>query len=103
MRAGGERLHVEAHQLLCAMRGSPADACFALARLAASVRSGRLGGVVGLDLAGDEWHFNNSVGAVVECFRYAKEVLLLNTTVHAGERCKGRRARCAVWGDGVRC
>ena len=67
------------------MRGSPAVACFELARLANSTRSGRLGGVVGMDLAGDELHYNNSRGEVEQCLLYAKRELLLNTTVHAGE------------------
>ena len=67
------------------MRGSPGSACFELADLAAATRSGALGGVVGMDLAGDEYHFNNSQNHVEQCFRYAKTELLLNTTVHAGE------------------
>uniref|UniRef100_A0A6U3EB11 adenosine deaminase n=2 Tax=Lotharella globosa TaxID=91324 RepID=A0A6U3EB11_9EUKA len=54
-----------------------------VAELAAAVRSRDLGGVVGLDLAGDESTYNNS--EYIACFRYAKEVLNLNTTVHAGE------------------
>ena len=85
LRAGAERHGIEVHQLLCAMRGSPGAACFELARLAASTRSGELGGVVGIDLAGDEYHFNNSLNHVIECFRFAKSELHLNTTVHAGE------------------
>ena len=84
---------LQVHQLLCAMRGAPGAACFEVwrppphprtlctlctplrplhpphppqvARLAAATRSGALGGVVGLDLAGDEYHFNNSVGDVL--------------------------------------
>lgn len=96
LRAGSLRYGVEAYQLLCAMRGSPAESCFELARLAAQMRSGELGGVVGIDLAGDEFHFNNSYGHVAECFRYAKLELLLNTTVHAGELAGGADVVSAV-------
>ena len=78
------------------MRGSPGAACFDHARLAAATRSGELGGVVGIDLAGDEYHFNNSKGHVVECFRYAKGELLLNTTVHAGEMAGPDDVRSAI-------
>ena len=85
LRAGSERHGNEVYQILCAMRGSPGSACFELADLAATTRSGALGGVVGMDLAGDEYHFNNSQNHVEQCFRYAKTKLLLNTTVHAGE------------------
>ena len=42
-----------------------------------------MGGVVGLDLAGDEGGYGNAMYA--DCFKYAKEILLLNTTVHSGE------------------
>lgn len=85
LRAGGEAYGVEIHQLLCAMRGSPGAKCFELARIAANARTGELGGVVGMDLAGDEYHFNNSAGHVESCLRFAKRELQLNTTVHAGE------------------
>ena len=85
LRAGSERHGIEVHQLLCAMRGSPGSACYAIADLAAATRSGEAGGVVGMDIAGDEYHFNNSANHVIECFRYAKQVHDLNTTVHAGE------------------
>ena len=85
LRSGAERHDVEVHQLLCAMRGSPGHACYELARLADATRSGALGGVVGMDIAGDEYHWNNSANHVMECFRYAKLELQLNTTVHAGE------------------
>ena len=85
LRAGAEEHGVEAHQILCAMRGSPEAACFELARLAAATRNGAMGGVVGIDLAGDEYNFNNSQNNVEGCFQYAKQELLLNTTVHAGE------------------
>ena len=81
MRAYAGRVHV--HQLLCAMRGKPASACLAVAELAARTRSAAAGGVVGIDLAGDEWASNNS--EYIACFRHAKEVLRLNTTVHVGE------------------
>ena len=82
---GSQRHGVEVHQLLCAMRGQPAKACFDLVALAAKMRSGTVGGVVGIDLAGDEFHFNNSQGDVEACFAHAKGTLQLNTTVHAGE------------------
>ena len=78
------------------MRGSPGAACFDLAHLAAATRSGELGGVVGIDLAGDEYHFNNSRGHVEACFRYAKRELQLNTTVHAGEMAGPQDVRSAV-------
>jgi len=42
-----------------------------------------MGGVVAMDLAGDESHFPNA--AYVGCLRAAKLELGLNTTVHAGE------------------
>ena len=96
LRAGAERHGIEVHQLLCAMRGSPGAACFELARLAASTRSGELGGVVGIDLAGDEYHFNNSLNHVIECFRFAKSELHLNTTVHAGEMAGPDDVRSAI-------
>ena len=85
LRAGCERHGIEVYQLLCAMRGKPGAACFDLARLASRTRSGELGGVVGMDIAGDEAHFNNTVNDYEACLRYAKVELLLNTTVHAGE------------------
>jgi adenosine deaminase len=78
------------------MRGSPGEACYDVARLANATRTGGLGGVVGLDLAGDEFHYNNSVGHVAGCFRYAKEELGLNTTVHAGEMAGPADVRSAV-------
>lgn len=84
LRAGSEAHGVEVHQLLCAMRGRPTSACFALVDLAAEMRSGDLGGVVGIDLAGDEYHYNNSKGGVEACFAHAKLVRNLNITVHAG-------------------
>ena len=82
LAAGTARYGVRAFSLLCAMRGQPAEACDAVADLAARMRSDDPGGVVGLDLAGDELHFNNS--EYVACFRRAKE-RGLRTTVHAGE------------------
>ena len=66
------------HTILCAMRDQPVENCFQVAELAAS-----LDGVVGIDLAGDEATYNNT--AFVPCFKYAKEELHLNTTVHSGE------------------
>ena len=71
-------------------------ACYELARLAAATRSGELGGVVGMDLAGDELHYNNSAGDVEACLRYAKEELHLNTTVHAGEMAGPQDVRSAL-------
>ena len=78
----GMRRHpgVIVRQLLCAMRGRPAEDCEVVAELAARSRHA---GVVGIDLAGDEWGTNNS--QYVACFRDAKERLGLNTTVHVGE------------------
>lgn len=96
LAAASARHGVEAHQLLCAMRGSPGQACYDLADLAARTRSGRIGGVVGMDLAGDEFHFNNSKNHVEACFRYAKHRWQLNTTVHAGEMSGPEDVRSAV-------
>eukprot|EP00966_Prymnesium_polylepis_P058572 1356644-Prymnesium_polylepis.1 len=96
LRAGSEKHGVEAHQLLCAMRGKPAAACFSLVELAAKLRTGALGGVVGIDLAGDEYHFNNSKGDVEACFTHAKQNLKLNVTVHAGEMAGPDDVRTAV-------
>lgn len=75
--------HVVVHQLLCAMRDKPAAACRAIAELAARMRSEEAGGVVGIDLAGDEWAADNR--EYIACFRDAKDRLGLNTTVHVGE------------------
>ena len=86
LRAGSETHGVRVYSLLCAMRGQPASACVAVAELAAKLRSTTLGGVVGLDLAGDELSFNNTLPIdYVSCFQHAKNTLGLNTTVHAGE------------------
>lgn len=74
---------VKVYSLLCAMRGKPAAACFQTAALASKMRSQEVGGVVGMDLAGDERDYNNS--QYVPCLQHAKQVLGLNTTVHAGE------------------
>mmetsp|Transcript_30157 Transcript_30157/g.45088 ORF Transcript_30157/g.45088 Transcript_30157/m.45088 type:complete len:199 (-) Transcript_30157:134-730(-) len=65
------------------MRGKSEARCLETARLAARMRDGRMGGVVGLDLAGDESHFGNSL--YVRCLKHAKRDLGLNTTVHSGE------------------
>jgi len=65
------------------MRGQSSEQCFATASLAAKMRTKQLGGVVGLDLAGDEYDYPNK--RYVDCFRHAKNVHGLNTTVHAGE------------------
>mmetsp|Transcript_26264 Transcript_26264/g.36593 ORF Transcript_26264/g.36593 Transcript_26264/m.36593 type:complete len:348 (-) Transcript_26264:219-1262(-) len=83
LQKGAHRHGVSVFSLLCAMRGKPADACFSVASLAAKMRSYEMGGVVGLDLAGDEPNFDNA--PYIECFKHAKEVLRLNTTCHAGE------------------
>ena len=48
LAAGAALYGGEAHQLLCAMRGSPASACFELVALGAAARSGKMGGVVGV-------------------------------------------------------
>jgi adenosine deaminase len=77
---------VVVYQLLCAMRGMPADACVAISELAAQKKAehaGTPGAVVGMDLAGDEVAYNNS--AYITCLRDAKLKLGLNTTVHSGE------------------
>merc|ERR1712032_1031597 len=65
------------------MRGKSAKQCFETAALAARMRSDDMGGVVGLDLAGDEAHYNNT--QYISCFQHAKQKLGLKTTVHAGE------------------
>eukprot|EP00427_Karlodinium_veneficum_P031348 CAMPEP_0169182926 /NCGR_PEP_ID=MMETSP1016-20121227/349_1 /TAXON_ID=342587 /ORGANISM="Karlodinium micrum, Strain CCMP2283" /LENGTH=352 /DNA_ID=CAMNT_0009258247 /DNA_START=67 /DNA_END=1125 /DNA_ORIENTATION=+ len=83
LAAGAEKYSLHVYQILCAMRGSSADACFKTAALAAKMRSSQMGGVVGLDLAGDETSYPND--AYIKCFKHAKHVLGLNTTVHAGE------------------
>lgn len=80
---GAARYGVSVYQLLCAMRGRSSDHCFRTAHLAAKMRSRSMGGVVGLDLAGDEVDYPNA--PYIDCFRYAKRTLGLNTTVHAGE------------------
>ena len=96
LREGSLKHGVEAHQLLCAMRGSPAAACHRLVALAAKLRSGELGGVVGIDLAGDEFDYNNSYGHVEDCFHHAKADLGLNVTVHAGEMAGPADVRTAL-------
>jgi len=65
-----------------------------VAQLADRFRSFELGGVVGLDLAGDEPDFDNA--PYIECFRKAKEQLGLNTTVHAGEAVRPHDVLTAV-------
>jgi len=72
------------YQLLCAMRSNPAHQCSAVADIAARLRSDTAGGVVGIDLAGDEF-FGHDNAPFVACFLRAKEQLGLNTTVHVGE------------------
>lgn len=83
LAAGATKYGVAAYQLLCAMRGQSPARCLQTAQLAAHMRSSDMGGVVGLDLAGDEITYPN--GQYVECFRHAKRALKLNTTVHSGE------------------
>ena len=85
---------VRVYSLLCAMRGQPAAACARVAALAARARSAAPGGVVGLDLAGDEATYGND--EYVACVRDAKLVLGLNTTVHAGEAVRPDDVRSAV-------
>lgn len=70
------------HQLLCAMRGQPAEHCMALVDLAAEMRSEAPGGVVGIDLAGDELDYPNELYA--DCFTYA-QTKNLSITIHSGE------------------
>lgn len=83
LASGSRHFRVAVHQIICAMRGQSEASCRKAAELAAKMRNRQMGGVVGLDLAGDESSYRN--GPYVECFRYAKHVLGLNTTVHAGE------------------
>jgi len=68
------------NQILCAMRGSDAEACESVAELAARQLDLKApGSVVGLDLAGDEAHFSNA--PYIQCFKdFAGP-----KTVHAGE------------------
>lgn len=94
LTAGAARFGVSAYQILCAMRGQSSERCLETAHLAAKTRSHSMGGVVGLDLAGDEARYPNA--AYVHCFRHAKHVLGLNTTVHAGEATTAVEVRSAV-------
>lgn len=87
---------MEVYQILCAMRGKSPEQCVSVANLALRLRSPGLGasahelkqaifspgGVVGLDLAGDEMDYPNS--RYVACMRGAKQQGL-NITVHSGE------------------
>ncbi|CAJ1403818.1 unnamed protein product [Effrenium voratum] len=82
LASGARRHQVEVYQILCAMRGKSPARCRRTADLALQLRSHAMGGVVGLDLAGDETDFPNE--AYIECFRYAKHAGL-NTTIHSGE------------------
>ena len=82
LAAGSAKHGVVVYQILCAMRGASSQQCFQTADLAARCRSQSVGGVVGLDLAGDETDFPNR--AYIDCFKHAKAIGL-NTTVHAGE------------------
>ena len=94
---GSARHGVSVYQILCAMRGKSPKQCFETANLALKLRSMRdMGGVVGLDLAGDETDFPNA--AYVDCMRYAKESGL-NTTVHSGEfnKTQSKDVRSAVF------
>ena len=76
---------VAAYQLLCAMRDKPLSQCYSVAELASSLRSDEPGGVVGMDLAGNEWTRHSKTSQFVPCFRHAKFDLGLNTTIHVGE------------------
>ena len=89
LRAGAEKHGVAVYSLLCAMRGKPAAACDAVADLAASVRSQELGGVVGLDLAGDELDYNNTTPFdYVPCFQRAKRALGLIVECTRSSQCQ---------------
>lgn len=101
LAAGAARHGVVVHQILSAMRGKSPARCLETAALAARLRSQDMGGVVGLDLAGDEVHYPN--GPYVECIRHAKVALGLNTTVHAGEfnETSSEEVRIAVLEMGV--
>ena len=79
---GSRRHKIHVYQILCAMRGASPQQCFSTANLALRLASQDLGGVVGLDLAGDETDFPNA--AYVDCMRHAK-LAGLNVTVHSGE------------------
>ena len=79
---GSRRHKIHVYQILCAMRGVSPQQCFSTANLALRLASQDLGGVVGLDLAGDETDFPNA--AYVDCMRHAK-LAGLNVTVHSGE------------------
>ena len=76
------RTDVVVHQILCAMRGSTTAACADVAALAARSAGRAPGGVVGLDLAGDELRYDNA--AYVSCFVDAG-ALGLRRTAHVGE------------------
>ena len=82
LRVGSVRHKVVVYQILCAMRGASPQQCFGTANLALKLSSQELGGVVGLDLAGDETDFPNA--AYIDCIRHAKNAGL-NVTVHSGE------------------
>eukprot|EP00439_Symbiodinium_sp_Y106_P079401 s615_g18.t1 len=96
LAAGSVRHGVVVYQLLCAMRGASSQRCFQTAELAAKLADNAMGGVVGLDLAGDEADFPNR--AYIDCFKHAKS-LGLNTTVHAGEfnKTMGDDVRTAIF------
>lgn len=71
------------YQILSAIRGQSADRCLETAHLASKMKSQRMGGVVGLDLAGDETDYPNTL--YIHCIRFAEDILGLNITVHSGE------------------
>ena len=83
VRAVQEGLRVGSvrHQV-AVYRGSSPQQCFNTANLALKLSSQDMGGVVGLDLAGDETDFPNA--AYIDCMRHAKHAGL-NVTVHSGE------------------
>jgi len=82
MDAAKER-NVYLYQLLSAMRGQDAEHCRRTVELASRMSSRRMGGVVGVDLAGSETEYPNP--PYIDCLRYAKRDLGLNVTVHSGE------------------
>jgi len=83
LAAGAARHRVAAYQILCAMRGKSSEQCFEVANLTKRMQSSAIGGVVAMDLAGDEVSYPNA--PYVSCFKHAKLNLGLKITVHAGE------------------
>lgn len=105
LRAGSLAHGVAVYSLLCAMRGEPparceevVDAADDAQRAWRGTRAPPLGAVVGVDLAGDEWTYDNT--AYVPCFRRAHR-LGIATTVHAGEAADQADVASAVLEMGV--